>query len=157
MEWLAGEIGMGSLVAVAGIFIHGFATFLLVVWYRHLAPVTRKNYRGRLVLVMSVAVVLLMVAHIAEIMLWAQAYVVLGTIAWPFDAFYFAFVNYTTLGYGDMLPAPSSRLLGPVTAGCGILMFGWSTAIMAQVLSSHLAVIEAPHHRRRSGHGRRAS
>src|SRR5215831_17475736 len=26
---------------------------------------------------------------------------------------YFAFVNYTTLGYGDVLPLPRWRLLGP--------------------------------------------
>jgi hypothetical protein len=50
------------------------------------------------------------------------------------DGFYFAFVNYTTLGYGDILPAPEWRMLGPITALNGILLFGWSTAVIFEVL-----------------------
>jgi Ion channel len=37
-------------------------------------------------------------------------------------------VNYTTLGYGDVTPLPGWRLLGPMTAMNGVLMFGWSAA-----------------------------
>ena len=29
------------------------------------------------------------------------------------DLFYFAFVNYTTLGYGDIVPMERWRLIGP--------------------------------------------
>jgi hypothetical protein len=47
---------------------------------------------------------------------------------------YFALVNYTTLGYGDVVPVPRSRLLGPMTAMNGILLFGWSTAVIFHVL-----------------------
>ena len=46
----------------------------------------------------------------------------------------FAFVNYTTLGYGDVLPLDRWRLLGPMTAMNGVLMFGWSTALIFEVL-----------------------
>jgi hypothetical protein len=45
-----------------------------------------------------------------------------------------AFVNYTTLGYGDVTPLAKWRLLGPMTAMNGVLMFGWSTALMFEVL-----------------------
>jgi hypothetical protein len=47
---------------------------------------------------------------------------------------YFAFVNYTTLGYGDVLPVERWRLLGPMTAMNGVLLFGWSTAVIFDVL-----------------------
>jgi hypothetical protein len=47
---------------------------------------------------------------------------------------YFAFVNYTTLGYGDVIPVESWRLIGPMTAMNGILLFGWSTAVIFFVL-----------------------
>ena len=47
---------------------------------------------------------------------------------------YFAFVNYTTLGYGDVLPVAGWRLLGPMAAMNGVLLFGWSTAVIFQVL-----------------------
>ena len=50
------------------------------------------------------------------------------------DLLYFAFVNYTTLGYGDVLPVERGRLLGPMTAMNGVLLFGWSTAVIFEVL-----------------------
>jgi hypothetical protein len=46
----------------------------------------------------------------------------------------FAFVNYTTLGYGDILPAQNWRLLGPMTAMNGVLLFGWSAAVIYDIL-----------------------
>jgi hypothetical protein len=46
----------------------------------------------------------------------------------------FAFVNYTTLGYGNVVPVERWRLLGPMTAMNGVLMFGWSTAVIFEVL-----------------------
>jgi len=57
------------------------------------------------------------------------------------DAAYFAFVNYTTLGYGDILPASDWRLLGPIAAMNGVLLFGWSTAVIYDVLRSVVDVI----------------
>jgi ion channel len=47
---------------------------------------------------------------------------------------YFAFVNYTTLGYGDIVPNKEWRLLGPFTALNGVLLLGWSTALMLELL-----------------------
>jgi len=55
------------------------------------------------------------------------------------DLTYFAFVNYTTLGYGDILPVPRWRLLGPMTAMNGVLLFGWSTAVIFEVLRRTIA------------------
>jgi hypothetical protein len=50
------------------------------------------------------------------------------------DFIYFAFVNYTTLGYGDVTPIERWHLLGPMTAMNGVLLFGWSTAVIFAVL-----------------------
>ena len=50
------------------------------------------------------------------------------------DVLDFGFVNYTTLGYGNVVPAERWRLLGPMTAMNGVLMFGWSTAVIFEVL-----------------------
>jgi hypothetical protein len=44
---------------------------------------------------------------------------------------YFAFVNYPTLGYGDITPVENWQLLGPITAMNGVLLFGWSTAVIS--------------------------
>ena len=39
-------------------------------------------------------------------------------------------MNFTTLGYGDVVMSPRFRLLGALEAANGILMFGVSTALM---------------------------
>jgi len=50
------------------------------------------------------------------------------------DLVSFAFGNYTTLGYGDVIPVEQWRLLGPMTALNGIMLIGWSTALIFEVL-----------------------
>ena len=88
----------------------------------------------------------LMVAHTLEVLVWALAYAIVGAAPEASDLLYFAFVNYTTLGYGDVIPVEQWRLLGPATAMCGVLMFGWSTAVLFEVLRKtleHLAAINA--------------
>jgi hypothetical protein len=62
------------------------------------------------------------------------AYWIVGAAPAGADRVYFAFVNYATLGYGDIVPLERWRLLGPITAMNGALLFGWSTAVMFEVL-----------------------
>jgi hypothetical protein len=38
------------------------------------------------------------------------------------------------LDYSDIVPVERWRLLGPMTAMNGILLFGWSTAVIFEVL-----------------------
>jgi hypothetical protein len=49
-------------------------------------------------------------------------------------AFYHSAVNYTTLGYDDIVMSPNWRLLGPQEAVSGTLAFGWSTAAIVTVV-----------------------
>jgi len=51
-------------------------------------------------------------------------------------AYYHSAVNYTTLGYGDLIMTPSWKLLGPLEAGDGALMFGVSTAMIFAIAQS---------------------
>jgi Ion channel len=75
-----------------------------------------------------------MITHVLEVIVWALAYFVVGAAPVDADRLYFAFVNYTTLGYGDVVPVARWRLLGPLTAMNGMLLFGWSTAVIFEVL-----------------------
>ena len=88
----------------------------------------------RLVAVMIATVSVLMAAHIAEVIVWSLAYLMVGLAPPGTDFVYFAFVNYTTLGYGDVTPTEGWQLLGPMTAMNGVLLFGWSTAVIFAVL-----------------------
>src|SRR5205085_5263179 len=84
----------------------------------------------------------LMVAHTLEVLVWTLAYAIVGAAPAGSDLLYFAFVNYTTLGYGDIIPSPSWRLTAPITAMNGILMFGWSTAVLFEVLRKTMSLID---------------
>jgi hypothetical protein len=92
-----------------------------------------------LIATMVATVSVLMIAHLLEVFVWAEAYAIVGAAPAEADVLYFAFVNYTTLGYGDVIPVARWRLLGPATAMCGVLMFGWSTAVIFEVLRKALA------------------
>ena len=83
---------------------------------------------------MIAAVTVLMIAHLAEVLVWSLTYVIFGVAPEGSDIVYFAFVNYTTLGYGDVTPVVRWHLLGPMTAMNGVLLFGWSTAVIFEVL-----------------------
>jgi hypothetical protein len=83
---------------------------------------------------MTATVSVLMAAHIAEVVVWSLAYAIVSVAPAGTDLIYFAFVNYTTLGYGDVTPLQRWHLLGPMTAMNGVLLFGWSTAVIFAVL-----------------------
>jgi hypothetical protein len=83
---------------------------------------------------MIATVLVLMAAHTLEVIVWALIYLVADAAPAGTSLVYFAFVNYTTLGYGDIIPVQRWQLLGPIAAMNGILLFGWSTAVIFEVL-----------------------
>ena len=74
-------------------------------------------------------------AHLVEISLWAMLFMICGEFPDFGTAFNHSAVNYTTLGYGDVIMTPSWRLLGPLEAADGMLMFGVSTALIFTVIN----------------------
>ena len=75
-----------------------------------------------------------MAAHLIEIGLWAVLFIVCREFQGFGIAYYHSAVNYTTLGYGDIVMTPPWRLLGPLEAANGMLMFGVSTAMIFAVI-----------------------
>ena len=94
-----------------------------------------------LIAVMIPTVSVLMITHAIEVLVWALVYWIVDAAPPEANLVYFAFVNYATLGYGDIVPVKRWLLLGPITAMNGALLFGWSTAIMFEVLRRALARI----------------
>jgi hypothetical protein len=132
---LHGAILIGLAASMLTIAVH--ATIMgPMSWSAHrmLRSAGRAYAHVRLVLVMIATVTVLMAAHLIEIGIWGLFYLMLDVTPQRADAFYLAFVNYTTLGYGDILPVPYWRALGPFAAMNGVLMFGWSTAVIFDVL-----------------------
>lgn len=72
----------------------------------------------------------LLMAHLVELGVWAVVFVWCGEFPSFGAAYYHSAVNYTTLGYGDIIMTPRWVLLGPLEAANGMLLFGFSTAIL---------------------------
>jgi hypothetical protein len=131
---------LGGGVSVINIAIHS-SIMATVVRVAQLASVNnRLNPALFLAAVMIPIVSILMATHALEVLVWSLAYAIVDAAPAGIDLVYFAFVNYTTLGYGDILPVERWRLLGPITAMNGVLLFGWSTAVIFEVLRKLLSL-----------------
>jgi hypothetical protein len=73
---------------------------------------------------------LLLVLHLLEVAVWAAAFSIVRVFPDFETSLYYSLKSYTTVGYGDVLPENSWRLLGPIEAAIGVLMLGWSTSII---------------------------
>ena len=93
--------------------------------------------------VLGAALLALLVSALAQIALWAGAFVLCGEFTDFEEAFYHSAVNFTTLGYGDIVMSRRWRLLGPLEAANGSLMLGLSAAMLFTVLG-RIAEARAP-------------
>jgi hypothetical protein len=144
---MAVQFLVGAVVGGINIMIHALVTVGAIGIARSAGLRHTARPKMHLMAVMVATATVLMVAHTLEALVWALAYFVFGAAPAGSDLLYFAFVNYTTLGYGDITPVEAWRLTGPMTAMNGILMFGWSTAVLFEVLRKtleHLGAINAP-------------
>ena len=125
---------LGTAVSVCNIAIHAMVMAAVIRVARSVSERATSSQSLRLIAVMSATASVLMLAHFAEVLVWSFAYSFTSIAPPGTDLVYFAFVNYTTLGYGDVTPLEHWRLLGPLTAMNGMLLFGWSTAVIFEVL-----------------------
>jgi hypothetical protein len=124
----------GGGVAVINIAIHALVMSVVIAVAQRGARTHVPHPSLFLTAVMIPTVVVLMVTHAIEVMVWSLAYSLVDAAPPGTDLMYFAFVNYATLGYGDVVPVPRWKLLGPITSMTGALMFGWSTAVIFEVM-----------------------
>jgi hypothetical protein len=85
-------------------------------------------------LLMAQLVGALLLLHLAEAIVWAIFFVLIGALPDLETAAYFSLTSYTTVGYGDVVLPAAWRLLGPIEAAVGVLMLGWSTGILVVVI-----------------------
>jgi hypothetical protein len=127
---------VGLVVLLGSLLSYGMATALIV---RLVVRLIRSGYTGlgfwKSVAVMMIVTLITAVAHLTQIALWAVAFLMSGEVSTFEKAFYFSAENYTALGYGDIGLSEQWRLLGPLEAVNGLLLFGLSTAVMFAVMS----------------------
>lgn len=139
---MGSQIVVGGATSLVNLMIHALLLGVIVWTVRRLS-VSDTSVPEFLQYTLGIVATgtLLVAGHLLEVVLWALTYAWVGVAPTETDLVYFAFGNYTTLGYGDVLPVEQWHLLGPMTALNGIMLMGWSTALIIEIL-------------RRTGHGK---
>jgi len=126
---------IGFLLVCVTVIVHAFGTALWLQLLVKYSTNLGKAYHLLKVLVVTSALFLLL--HFIEIMLWAITYrqlVAADELKSFGEAFYFSIVTFTTLGYGDITLSDQWRILSGVEAVNGILLVGWTTALLFAVI-----------------------
>jgi hypothetical protein len=130
-----GQLLFGGAVSFLNFAIHALVTGVIIEATRHTAKRTDHLHAfARLTALLTVTMIGLMCAHVCEIAVWATFYQAFNVKTDFAGAFEFAFENYTALGYGDTLPPEGKRLMGPIASLNGLLLIGWSVAIIFEVM-----------------------
>jgi len=139
---------IGSLALIINMFIQVIAVVLIVGF------LLRRLNAGRMapgfltdISVMGVVLLLLFSGHVLQFASWAILFIWLGEFSDFETAFYHSVVNFTSLGYGDIVMSEKWRLLGALEAANGILMFGLSSggflAVMLGLFNRHQVIANA--------------
>ena len=99
--------------------------------WTHLGSAFRRETIGILI-----AVAVLLVGMLLQVFAWALLYFAWGDLGNFANCMYFSFASYTTVGANDLALSPPHRMLGALEAAMGMLMFGWATALLVQVINA---------------------
>jgi hypothetical protein len=126
---------VGVAVTFCTIIVHALILGLIVTQVRRDLQLGRVGTRfWTNTMFVSGATLLALAGHIVEVGLWALAFELCGEFSNFAAAFYHSAVNYTTLGDDTVVMSARWRLLGPIEASDGMLMFGVSTAAIFAVI-----------------------
>src|SRR5262245_58921642 len=135
--FLLRPLAVGAIAAICTILVHALALSATINVVRCEKRLRRAGASFWIdVGIVTAVIAFAFGAHLLEIALWASLFLLCG----EFPSFGLAFdhsaVNYTTLGYGNVIMSPRWRLLGPLEAANGMLMFGLSTALIFAVIEA---------------------
>ena len=126
-----------ALALVGGVFL--FHTGILFEVAGHLIAANAwltGNYgpatAGKVIVLVSFFA--LFITHVVEAATWGLFLWRKGLTPTFTDGLYFSATSITALGYGDVVLPPPWRILGPLVAISGALMFGCSTAFLFLVM-----------------------
>jgi hypothetical protein len=126
-------VSLGTILVT--VVVHGIALMAVINFIRREYRLGRAGtHFWRNLAIVTAAMQVALVAHLIEVAIWAGVLGLCGEFTRFATAFYHSAMNYTSLGYGDVVMSPSWKLLGPLEAANGMLMFGISTAMIFAVI-----------------------
>ena len=128
------HIIIGILLFILTTAIHTGGMLLTMSRFRALLSGRGSHPRHSRLYLVGVVVNSMFLVALLEIGVWAVTYLAVGAIGGFEKALYFSAVTFTTLGYGDIVLDEGWRLLAGFEAANGIIMFGWTTALVFAVV-----------------------
>lgn len=89
----------------------------------------------KVVTVIALAGIWMIIAQLSGVWVWAIAFLWLDAFPDMEISLYFTLSAYTTLGFGDVLPAKEWRILGALIGANGMLGFGLATASLVEFVT----------------------
>lgn len=121
--------------------IHGFGLHRIMTYVGRRAhktsgsPAYQQVRKVKLLVFAILGIFALITVHI---WLWAVMYKMLNIneLKTLEDSVYFSTVSFTTLGFGDIVLKDQWRILSGIEAANGIVLLGWSTAFLIEVMGA---------------------
>ena len=138
-------IFIGTLIIAFNLVIQGLGN---VFWFRKIIVPTKTNINNNNILkTLLFSFLLFTLIHTIHSLVWAVCYYIIPETSIEFSSFsesvYFSMVTFTTLGYGDISLSSDWRLLSGLEAINGIMLIGWSTAMMFSLIQNIYKKINA--------------
>ena len=128
---------LGFALGTVCMLLHALGTAWWLRHQKHRYPDVHSGVGMRtLMSLLGLTLTVLTSLHVLQIVIWAVAYRLIPEVSALRDleeAVYFSLVTFTTVGYGDVVVEKGWRIMAGIEALNGILLMGWSTAVLLAV------------------------
>jgi hypothetical protein len=136
--FLIAKLCIGGAMIGLTIIIHAIVIDWVLHVIKNYAPIIAKYFKSLWKIpTLILAIFMICSAIMVDIWLWTFLFLIVDAdgLDGLENALYFATVSFTTVGYGDIVLSPDWRLLASISAINGMILFGWSTAFIFEVMA----------------------
>ena len=129
-QLIIGTVVIALSVVIQAVFVATASALLR----RHGARLGERHHSLKLLVISVVVTLWLLKGLTVSVWLWATVFLVCGIFQSLEPAVYFSLIAFTTVGFGDIVLTPQWRILSGMVAANGLLLFGFSTAFLFEVI-----------------------
>lgn len=130
---------IGALIIIINVVVQAYGN---VIWIKKTAAIFKngkiQSMSKSALKLLTLSFLFFSLLHAFQTCLWASAYMLISETQVLFSSFseawYFSMVTFTSLGYGDLTLTGDWRILSGIEAINGIMLIGWSTAMMYSLI-----------------------
>ncbi len=132
-------LAVGGCIITINVIIQALGVVLLVRRTNHHFNFKKQSLSNKnIARILTLSFLFITMLHFLQTIMWAMCYYMnpatRGDFEFFSEALYFSLVTFTTLGYGDITLSSPWRLLSGIEAINGIMLIGWSTAMMYSII-----------------------